>query len=411
MNHNITTFTLTIPKTTSYDDLAPFFQNLVTRMPGISRLALKSHVPMAKFETHVIGLLSGMRKLRHVTFPKCHLPSRIIEQLSMMDHLEKILIDPCDERAFGDENGTEVFAPCLTNGAFPSLRCLSLRAHLGAIAQFMKSDFAPHAITQIHVVSCSPIPETSLDVEGLLSALANSCPNLRDLYLECLISFHELPDDPSSEFIVAYDALRPIFRPVLRSLEFSHPYPLHVTLDDINEIARNCSLLDTLILNCDPVILDSNNQLPLTALVPFARNCPDIKFFGLFFGASTSHLFTTEEDLEPFKKPIILTVGTSDIGEDVGPAKHFLSRICPRGCKVEVHVDWPGTFGDEMWARGGVEELFESREKRWDQVGCMLPILEKLRIKDRESVRCLEEKVKVMGEQLDAVRMFIPNLR
>jgi hypothetical protein len=402
MTRNIETFTLTIPKAPDHDDLSPFFQYLVTRMPRISHLILKSHVPMSMVENHIVELLSGMSELRLVTFLNCHLPSRIVEQLSRMDRLYNIKIEPydVDERAFEGETGTEVFAPCLAEGAFPSLRYLSLRAHLGAAAQFMKSNFAPNAIKRIYITSRSPTPETSFVVEAFLSALACTCPNLEDVFLQCLISVNELPDDPSSELVVTYDALRPIFRPVLRCFEISHPNPLHVTLDDINDIARNCPLLDTFILNCDPAVLDSDQQLPLTALAPFARHCPKIETIGLFFGASKSNFLMAQEDiLPPFQKPIILTVGTSDIDVDVGTVTHLLSRMCPLGCNVQIVIEWPGKFGVKRRSRSGVQQLLELRNTRWSQVSCMLPILKKLQT--RESVRNLEAKVKVTGEKLD----------
>lgn len=399
LHDNIKTFTLSIPEAADHN-LAPFFQTLVTRVPRLSGLVFKINAQTGDIENHLIELLHGLPELAYVMFPYCHLPSRIVEALSKMDHLVDLELDNSDEWAFERETGSEVFAPCLADGAFPSLRALSFRAHLGEAAQFMKSNFAPHALTELLVASRAPSPETSFFVQAFLFVLSFTCLNLEVLVLDFLTSTTELPSDISAGPIITYDAFRCICRPVLRRFVVAHPYPVCVTLDDINDIARNRPLLLQFVLNCDPPILSGDHQLLLAALVPFARHCPNMEILGLFFGASTSSLSMAEEDLETFKKPIALKVGTSDINEDVGPATRFLAQVCPLGCEIEVFEDWPGKFGVRRRSLGEVQKLLQVRETRWSQVQCMLPLLAKLCNKNKEDVKRLETKVKAMGEHL-----------
>jgi hypothetical protein len=294
-----------------------------------------------------------------------------------MEHLDTLDINTEDDWAFENEESIEAFAPCLAEGAFPSLRSLSLRAHLGDVSQFMKSSFAPHAITRIVIQSRSPSPETSFAVGSFLSILASKCPNLGDISLIFLISVTVISEDPFPHHVITYDALRSIFRQALTKFEISHPYPLRVTLDDINDIASRCPSLVTIILNCGPVILDSDLQLSLAALAPFARRCPSIKCIGLFFSATTFNP-TEAEDLPPFKRPVTLTVGTSDVEEDMAPTTHFLSHMCAFGYNIEVVVRWPGALGASRRSINGVTELLELRRTRWSHVGCMLRVLKKV---------------------------------
>jgi hypothetical protein len=216
-----------------------------------------------------------------------------------------------------------------------------------------------------------------------------------------LISITVISEDPSPDQIITYDTLRSIFRPVLTRLEISHPYPLRVTLDDINAIACKCPSLAIIILNSDPVVLDSDCQLPLTALAPFAHHCPSTKTVGLFFSAETSNL-TGVDDLPTFKGPVTLDVGTSDIDQDMAPVTQILSHMCALGCNIDSIVEWPGALGENRCSINGVKELLESRHTRWSQVECMLRVLKRVCMKDRENIRTLEAEVKAIGDQLKA---------
>jgi hypothetical protein len=384
MHQKVKRFGVTIPMANNYDGLTYLFRTLVSRMSRASHLVLRSDVPLSSIEDHIIELLR-LPGLNRITLPSCNMPSQIAERLSRMEHLHTLDMNIEDNLAFESEESTEVFAPCLAEDAFPSLQSLSLRAHLEDISQFMISSFAPHAITKICIATRSPSPETSFAVGACLSFLASACPNLEDIHLIFLISVTVISEQTSNH-VISYDAIRYICRPVLTKLEIAHPYPLNVTLDDINDIARQCPSLVRLILNCDPVVLDNDRQLPLTALVPFAQHCPSIKVIGLFFGAAESSL-AGAEDLQSFKNSVMLSVGASDIAEDFGPTTQFLSQMCTLGCEIEVVVEWPDKFRENR-------PLLELRKTRWSQVGCMLAVLEKLRKKDEEKMRNLESESK-----------------
>lgn len=370
-------------------------------MPRITHLILKRHVTHV-VEDHLIELLHGLSHLTHITFPNCHLPSRIVEEVSRMSHLVEVDIDDGDEFAFECEDGTEVFSPSLVEGAFPVLRSLSIRAHLGDAAEFMKSNFAPHAITKLHIASRQPSPETSFVLQAFLSVLACTCHNLEDLDLNFVLSTTELPDDTSTAPVITFDALCGIFKPILTSFMITHPYAVAMTLDNINDIARSCPLLVKFVLNCAPPVIDRDHGLSLTALVPFAHHCPNMKILGFFFGASTSNFLMAEENFEPFKNSIVLSVGISDLEEDVGPATQFLLKICPLGCEIDASEKWPGQFGEQLRSRGEIGELIELRKARWSKVQCTLPLLSRRRKKDKENTQRLEAKIKAMGEQLEA---------
>jgi hypothetical protein len=186
----------------------------------------------------------------------------------------------------------------------------------------------------MYIATLSSTLETSADIQDFLSVLALTCPDLDDLYLQSLPSTLVLKDrNRFAKTNIPYGSIRSIFRPVLKRFHITHPYPLDVTLDDINDIASRCPSLVLLILNCIPLVLGSS-RLPLEALVPFARNCPNMEVLGLFFESTLSN---PSNGLELFKNPMKLVVGASEIDEDVGPVVLFLSLLCPLGC--EIHSD------------------------------------------------------------------------
>jgi len=77
------------------------------------------------------------------------------------------------------------------------------------------------------------------------------------------------------------------------------------------------------------------SNLTLRALLPFARNCPNLRKLGLYLHATETDLPSVSEIPRPLSKLSELHVGLSNI-EDPEAVALFLSRICPADCSIEA---------------------------------------------------------------------------
>jgi len=106
-------------------------------------------------------------------------------------------------------------------------------------------------------------------------------------------------------------------------------------------------------------------------------------------------------DIVQFKALSKLSMGVSDI-RDEGAVALFLSYICPLGVEIELEVFWEDDI--EKWTSETAtadiltKEISERRTK-WEAVRQVLPSLTRLRMKERERCKALEERIEELKIQ------------
>lgn len=340
MNENVRSFTFEL----YFDDMfprQPFFQDIVARMPFLAQLDMRIELPARVIETDFLELISGLPKLTKVVVPLYHITSKVMEGLSKLENLGTIQFE-FYETPKGLQDDLQVFNPTLSEGAFPTLWDLSFSAHLSQAMSFIKAPMAPSHLTSIYLHAMSVDSEAS--VHQYFTAIAERCPLAESLYLECLPgSILNTQWTAQTQFEpLSLHAIKPIFDcPKLTTFEILYPAPLTLTMDDLEELTSRCPLMEIINLNSEPVLTaDVRSNLTLSAILPFARNCPNIKSLGLFINATAADIPSHLGIQNKFTKLTELRVGVSSIVE-VEPVATFLSHVCPVGCSVMPGISWP----------------------------------------------------------------------
>lgn len=393
MHENIKHLAISLPKAAG-PPLRPYFQDIVARMPNLTHLDLRMQVAMNEIEADAMELFRGLPMLQQVTLPNYHLTTKVVEELSKLSHLGVVQFEYGEEQGYGIPTDVQMFAPTLSQGAFPSLYDISLTANLADVTRFMSASFAPTNITSLYIDSPSLSPESPSTIHEFLKTIADNCQLLKSLFLALLNDVRSFTSKPSSEDHVTFETLRPILNcPNLVAFEMTHEYPLNLTLDDIEELASKWRSLESLLLNCEPPYL-YHSALSLSALLPFACHCPELRHLGLFLNASAAEIPLLHNS-KSFGKLGKLSVGVSCISE-AGPIALFLSELCPLGCEIESGVTWYSDFneldlGEEE--NGGLSEEISTRCGTWKKVGELLPLLTQLRMEERNRVKGLQSEV------------------
>ena len=359
------------------------FQEIVTRMPLLTHLDLRLHVPMHSVELEALELFRGLRKLQVVILPNYHLTANVIQELSRLPDLGVVQFEYGGTQGFGDPSDVHVFDPRLEDGAFPALWDLSLTARLIDMDCFMNAPFAPINITSLYIDSSFTVPETSESVHTFLCTVARTCKMLECLYLALITVTSEVQEGD----IINFDTLRPLLDcPRLVTFELCHDHSLDITLENIEELTIKWPSIRSLLLNCEPRCL-SQSSLTLRALVPFTR-CHELRHLGLYLNATAADLPTKQEEFEPFQKLSKLSVGASEISEERSVAL-FLSRLCPMGCEIECGVTWHDRL---IWEQELGDEI-SRRCNKWEKVGELLPLLWQLRQEEKIASKNLKAEV------------------
>lgn len=200
-----------------------------------------------------------------------------------------------------------------------------------------------------------------------------------------------------------------------------HDHPVQITQAQVTTLASQWPSLQALYLACEPVSLTTPSTLTLHALLPFAHHCPDLTELGLFVDASSvadlPDSFSSEPslvsrtrseagDIVQFKTLSTLCMGVSDI-RDEGTVALFLSHICSLGVEMEWGVSWDddiGKWSSETAVADNLINEISERCTKWAAVDQMLPTLTRLRMKERERCRALEERIEEL-ETLNRILM------
>ena len=410
MHENVKRFVDTLPNIMDQrmGYLSSYFDDVIDRMPMLTHLELlcgqsmEDDEPerlgkswMDEIEDDVLDLIGGLPNL-HVVVLSPGITSRVVEGLSHLPNLSEIAYRPDPEQYYPPEDYLE-FKPSLAEAAFPSLNYL---AHFDSFEQtslFLKTPFSPSNLSVLQIES--HWGEDPSDLYMLSVAIAENCQVLTGLYLltYCDRGFSE--GTGIGDKHTTLDSFRPLLScPNIKTFEILHPYSFDLQLEDIEEIASKWPSLETLKLNNDPVIFPAHESpfayqsLPtLRSLLPFARHCPRLQHLGLFLRASMTDIPAAHE-LQSFQRLECLSMGVSYLAEE-GPVTHFLSQICPVGCRVESSDKLEGEVGELL-------------RRRWKTVDEWLPLLMRSRMEERRRMREENtERVRALEAELAAFRL------
>lgn len=395
MNESVRRFNLQLENWP--EPLRPFFDNIPARMPYLTTLDLRTSRLASSIEKDFAHLLCALPRLEKVVVPPYHVTSRIMETLAKLPNLGVIEFQYLQHQGIGDKMDVRNFDPIVPKDGFTALWDLSLSVHLSQFIPVVVDTLAPAAknLTSLYVHAISVESEAS--VRQYLTVLGENFPSIKSIYVEALpgpiMSSQWEETEPEFEALTL-DTLKPLLDcPHLTTFELMYPIPLHLTLDDLETLTSGWPALEVIDLNREPVILGSamgtQSNLTLRALLPFTRNCPNLRKLGLYLHATEADLPPVTEIPHPFTKLAELNVGLSSIGNPEAVAL-FLSRICPMDCNIRAGVCWTyvDTLVDNM-----SRIVMQERMHGWAEVNFYLPLSVKLRREEKVARDNLEREI------------------
>jgi hypothetical protein len=250
-------------------------------------------------------------------------------------------------------------------------------------------------LTSLYLHAISAGSEAS--IREYFTVVGENFPLIKSIYMEALPgpTMSTQWDDFEPEFEpLTLDTLKPLLNcPHLTTFELMYPVPLSLTLHDLETLASGWPTLEAIDLNREPVVLGSGletqSNLTLRALLPFAQHCPNLRKLGLYLHATEVDLPSASEIPRPLTKLTELNVGISSIGEPQAVAL-FLSRICPVDCDIGAGVFWPHV---ESFVDDDSRAVLQDRFRAWSEVKFYLPLSVKLRHEERVVRDDLEREV------------------
>ena len=379
------------------EPLRPFFENIPARMPHLMTLDLRTSRLASVIEEDFMHLLGELPRLEKLVVPPYHITSRVMETLAKSPNLGVIEFQYLHYQGIGNKQDVEAFNPSIPEDGFPALWDLSLSTHLSQFIPVVVDTLAPAAknLTSLYIHAISVESEAS--VRQYLTVIGENFPSIKSIYVEALPgpTMSTQWDNTESEFeALTLGTLEPLLDcHHLTTFELMYPIPLSLTLDDLETLTRGWPTLEVIDLNREPVILGpaigTQSNLTLRALLPFARNCSNLRKLGLYLHATEVDLPSVSEIPRPFSKLTDLNVGLSNIGEPEAIAL-FLSRICPADCNIEAGVCWPHV---ETFVDDASRAVMQERIGAWDEVNFYLPLSVKLRHEEKVARDNLQREV------------------
>ena len=358
-----------------------FFDDISARMPYLKILGLQTDLCASTIEKDFIHLLGGLSRLERLVVPAFHITSRVMETLAKAPNLGVLEFEYVRYQHIGDRRDVDNLNPSIPKDGFPALRHLSLSAHLSQLIPLVAGSLAPAVknLTSLYIHAISVENEAS--VCKYFTVVGESFPLIKTIHLEVLpgptMSTQWEEMEPELEALTL-DTLKPLLNcPHLTTFELMYPTPLSLTLDDLETLTSKWPTLEVIDLNRGPIILGpamgTTSNLTLRALLPFARNCPNLRELGLYLHATETDLSSASEIPHPFSKLMDLNFGLSTIG-DLEAVALFLRRICPTDCNIEGWVFWPciGTFADRAFC-----VVMQERQYAWNEVSSYLRLSER----------------------------------
>ncbi|KDQ59887.1 hypothetical protein JAAARDRAFT_192345 [Jaapia argillacea MUCL 33604] len=359
MHEGVVEFTFTIPECDSHPD--GIFKTIAERMPFLEHLDFRSEVPISDCIDLLLDLLRSLLCLKTVSLPDCYMTSEVTEALSKLVHLHKVTFD-MQELDGGDKYDVSEFQPNISGSDFPALRSLSLSVPLDHFQAFLNSSFRPALLQDLYVQEITWASKTT--IHDFLHLVSIHCPVLSQLELCTRLpsKFFETSMTPTVETI-SFETIQPVLAcPNLKTFRITHDYPLDLTEEELEKVARALVKLESVTLNPEPRIIPDSPHPSLNAVLAFLRHCPNIKKISMYIDATTIPSPPLFSDPSPHPNLKTLWFGLSPIF-DPGAVASFLAPYCPTTCELSTYVE----FAASLLNMDGMD-----RKKKWDDVKRML---------------------------------------
>ncbi|KAK7435046.1 hypothetical protein VKT23_019854 [Stygiomarasmius scandens] len=367
MHERITTCRITALGNYSEGNIA-FLETMRARMPNLTKLALEL-AARSEYVMPVATLVKGLSKITTLAIPPFPESSSIIAALSGLNNLERLDIGSGSiEEVITHYNPIEK-----KSGYFSSLTTLCLFCSYQTATNFFRNELPVLSEVQIFTIH----HEQPSIVQSLLTDMSKSCPFIRDISLLIKKGVFRPGSAPSVLDSLSIHHIRPVLSNAsITTFRISHPSPMNLLQTDIDEITRAWPNIRHVSLCPDPLhyidstpnVSLSGPSLGLVALLPFAKNCPNIESIGLFVDA-TKHLGNNQLASQVFHKLHTLRVGVSPI-ETEKSVTAFLCHLI----KPECHV----IYGSDWYTHESSSKSVD--EQRWNVVDELLPLLMSVRI-------------------------------
>lgn len=284
--------------------------------------------------------------------------SNIFDALAKLSELRSI--SRCDGY-FEPFRRTSPFQPNLAEGAFPELRELFLDLALEDATKLLTRNFAPIYLTRLLLASSSD-SETPEAFSWCLRTLAVYCKSL--VSLEFDLPFARPGDVMDTS--ISHRHLKILQNlPNLTDFKLSHPHPLLLTNEELDDVVSSWSSLKSLRLNSNPTS-SFRSGLTLTCLFSLARHCPNLMELELYIDATIPvPIPATFQTLTDLKE---LNVGISPI-EDAHAVSIFLQYFCSINCSLFLMRDHSDRYNTPQ----DMIEKLKRFESLWMQVALLPP--------------------------------------
>ncbi|EJF61956.1 hypothetical protein DICSQDRAFT_58994 [Dichomitus squalens LYAD-421 SS1] len=382
--------------------LTDYVRQVCARCKDLTVLDLSLAGPMRQLEEEVSILIRGFPRLRKISLPIYCLTSRLFNELSILQQLDTISLGDPARAEPGDRADVTHLVPAFSNDAFPVLRSLSFSAQVADATHSIRSSLFPAHLTELHLKSV--VIATPEALRELFIAIRDRCTSLVELSVDYIIAPDSpllSPPPPLSER-PSLECFRPLFSArSLRAFELRWDYALNLADNDIDELASSWPSLESLQLNAEPVPEANGPCLTLRSLLPFARNCPNLRHLGLHVDATTVpsfHQHPHSQDLPRFRCLQTFAVGLSAIAR-AETVTLFLSQILPLDCSVCCGLRWPDAFDIAMehaLIPVSLRAEMSACWVRWIEVSKLLPITTKARMEEKARIEGLEKQMAVL---------------
>lgn len=376
--------------------IGTFFQTLQERSPYLRYFYLHATGHVTLVEAFLAEFLKSLSYLEVIQLPCYWQTKSVVYALSSLKHLRSVrthvpsrTIYKGNQREVGDVGSIN-----FSEGSFTALKTFYIDGRrLSDVESLLRKPFAPRHLTTLTVMSLHI--ESPSTLHDFIKGLTEVCPLLRHIVFALYVS--ETSHVPSA---ITFDILRPLLDfQRLVGFKITHKEPLHVTENDIRELAMGWPTLETLHLCHDPHILEDSTDdsgLSPRCLLPFAESCHSLKELGLHLNATRwSHLSDLPAIPRTFCRLQRLHVGVSRVANPNVIAR-FLSEVCPRPLSIVT---------DSCWESAAVREsapACQPRRDMWGQVTTLHRDLVDVRLSERkrnqDQLRALEMEVAILRE-------------
>ncbi|KAK7435631.1 hypothetical protein VKT23_014572 [Stygiomarasmius scandens] len=373
-----------------------FFDAMHTRIPHLAKLIIDINND-SQYTPPMIEMIRSFSGLRSLTLPAFTAMHQLMQDISALPRLKELnIISAPGQPSIGSlvssgnrakKRGKESQPALVDKECFLSLETLRISCSYAKAAAFLRHWTFFYSLSSIQIIT--PEQGHPYIMERLLTDIYAACPRIAHISLKIkpgtidtsqAIALAVVPEN-----VLTIQNLRPILQCLtIATFELVHSLPLYLGQEDMQEIASAWPHLKSVNLGCAPLTLkqSTSKRLGLSALLPFARFCPDIEELGLLIDAKSDVPCDAEieEIPSPFRRLRVLSVGISEIDHE-GVIAECLSFLCPSGCEIRYGADWYES--DES----------SSDTKKWKTVSELLPRLLSVRARDEKRIMALQKRL------------------